>query len=79
VRWLAIAAVFAGAELATSMLGDAAAKILVLTAVIVLINTAWLVAGASLAPLLRDPRGARVINVALAITLVAATADALVP
>ena len=44
---------------------------------IVLINATWLVAGASLAPFLRDPRRSRIVNVALALLLVAATALAL--
>jgi threonine/homoserine/homoserine lactone efflux protein len=71
--WLAIAAVFAAAELADAASVDAAAKVAVLTAMIVLINTGWLLAGASLAPLLREPRRARMIDVALAVTLVGAT------
>lgn len=66
--WVAIAAVFASSDLA-----DAAAKVVVLSAVIVVISTAWLVAGRSLTPLLRDPRRARVVNLALAVALVAAT------
>jgi threonine/homoserine/homoserine lactone efflux protein len=74
--WLAIGAVFAGSHLATSASADAAAKIAVLTAMIVLINATWLIAGASLAPLLRDPRRARMINAALAAALVGATAFA---
>jgi threonine/homoserine/homoserine lactone efflux protein len=41
---------------------------------IVLINAAWLLAGASLAPLLRDARRARIVNTALAVVLVGATA-----
>ena len=41
---------------------------------IVLINAAWLVAGASLAPFLRDPRRARAVNVVLAAALVGAAA-----
>jgi threonine/homoserine/homoserine lactone efflux protein len=72
--WVAIAAVFASAHLAAAPATDAAAKIAVLAAMIVVINTAWLVAGRSLAPLLRDPRRARVVNVTLAVALVAATA-----
>src|SRR5262249_11580464 len=53
---------------------DAAAKIATLTFMIILINAAWLMAGASLAPLLRDRRWSRVINVTLAAALVGATA-----
>lgn len=41
---------------------------------IVLIMTAWLMAGVSLAPLLRDPHRARIVNTALAAAVVGATA-----
>ena len=75
--WVAIAAVFASARLAAATATDAAAKVVLLSAMIVLINTAWLLAGASLAPFLRDPRRARVVNVTLAAALVAAAALAL--
>ena len=76
--WIAIAAVFASAHLTENPATDAAAKTSALTVMIILISTAWLVAGASLAPVLRDPRRSRVINVALAVALVAATALAVV-
>jgi threonine/homoserine/homoserine lactone efflux protein len=76
--WVAIAAVFAGARLAEHAVADAAAKVAVLTVMIVLINSTWLFAGASFAPAFRDPRRARVVNVALAVTLVVATALAVV-
>jgi threonine/homoserine/homoserine lactone efflux protein len=72
--WVAIGAVFASTHLATSATTDAAAKIAVLTPMIVLINATWLVAGASFAPLLADPLRARLINRALAVVLVASTA-----
>jgi threonine/homoserine/homoserine lactone efflux protein len=72
--WIAIAAVFASARLADPATTDAAAKVALLTAMIVVICTTWLVAGASIAPLLRDPRRARVVNAALAVALVGATA-----
>jgi threonine/homoserine/homoserine lactone efflux protein len=72
--WVAIAAVFAGTRLADAATIDAAAKTAVLSVMIVLINAAWLVAGASLAPILRDPRRARVVNALLAAALVGATA-----
>jgi threonine/homoserine/homoserine lactone efflux protein len=75
--WVAIAAVFASVRLAGAAATDAAAKITVLIAMIVLINAAWLVAGACLAPVLRDPRRARIVNVLLAAALVLATALAL--
>lgn len=72
--WIAIAAVFASAHLTAGAATDAAAKIATLTFMIILINAAWLMAGASLAPLLRDRRWSRVINVTLAAALVGATA-----
>ncbi len=75
--WVAIAAVFASAHLAGSPAPDAAAKIAVLTVTIIVISATWLFAGTSIAPLLRDPRRARLVNAALAVGLVAATALAL--
>ncbi|MDX6550250.1 MAG: hypothetical protein QOJ31_934 [Gaiellales bacterium] len=75
---IAIAAVFASGRLANGAAGDAAAKLAVLAVMILLINTTWLIAGASLAPLLRDPRRARVVNAGLAVALVAATALAVI-
>jgi threonine/homoserine/homoserine lactone efflux protein len=75
--WVAIAAVFASAHLAGAATTDAAAKIVVLTVMIIVINTTWLVAGQSLAPLLRHQRRARVVNATLALALVVATGLAL--
>jgi threonine/homoserine/homoserine lactone efflux protein len=75
--WVAIAAVFASVHLADSPTADAAAKIVVLTVMIIVICAAWLVAGRPIAPLLRDPRRARLVNVALAVGLVGATAVAM--
>jgi threonine/homoserine/homoserine lactone efflux protein len=75
--WLAIAAVFASVHLDDRGFTDAAAKVTILSVMIVLINTAWLLAGASFAPLLRDARRARIVNVALALVLVVATAATL--
>jgi threonine/homoserine/homoserine lactone efflux protein len=69
--WLAIAGVFAGARLADGAASNALAKVAVLAAMIVLINATWLVAGASLAGRLRDPRRARTVNLVLAAALVA--------
>ena len=76
--WVAIAAVFASTRLASSAIVDATTKTAVLTVMIVLINATWLVVGASLAPLLREPRRARTINIALALALIGATALAIV-
>lgn len=72
--WVAIGAVFASGHLADDTTTDAAAKIAVLTAMIIAICAIWLVAGTSIAPLLRHPGRARVVNAALAVALVGATA-----
>ncbi len=75
---VAIAAVFASSHLADAATTDAASKIGVLTTMIVVICGTWLVAGASITPLLREPRRARIVNVTLAMALVGATALAVV-
>lgn len=75
--WVAIAAVYASARLASGAALDAMAKVAVLSIMIVVINAVWLLIGASIAPLLRDPGRARVVNVVLAAALLAATALAL--
>ena len=72
--WVAIAAVFASGHLANDPTTDATAKIAVLTAMIIAICAIWLVAGTSFAPLLRNPGRARIVNAALAVALVGATA-----
>jgi threonine/homoserine/homoserine lactone efflux protein len=72
--WVAIAAVFASTSLADGAAADATAKVVVLAGMIVVINAVWLTVGATFAPLLRDARRARVVNVSLAVALVAATA-----
>ena len=59
---------------AASDLPGATIKTTLLAAMIVLIHLAWLLAGASLAGLLRDPLRSRIFNILLAIALVAMTA-----
>jgi threonine/homoserine/homoserine lactone efflux protein len=76
--WVAIAAVFASTRLAAGATADALAKLVVLTGMIVLICTVWLLVGASLARSLRDPRTSRIVNVGLAAALVAFTIPAAV-
>ena len=76
--WVAIAAVFASARLAGNATVDAAAKVAVLLVMIVVINSTWLAAGASLGPLLRDPQRARAVNLALAALLVVAAVLAVI-
>jgi threonine/homoserine/homoserine lactone efflux protein len=76
--WVAIAAVFAGSTVAHGALADASAKVALLIMMIVAIHVGWLAAGVPLAPLLRDPRRARAVNLSLALALVCATALAVV-
>jgi threonine/homoserine/homoserine lactone efflux protein len=76
--YLAIAAVFAGPKLFSNPAADTVAKLLVLTAMIVLIHFCWLVAGASFAGALRDPVRSRIANIAFALALVASVLGPLV-
>ena len=71
--WVAIAAVYASGHLASSPAADAVTKLGVLTVMVFLISCAWLLIGASMAPLFKEPRRARALNVGLAVALVAAT------
>ena len=69
--YLAIAAVFAGTNIfEESPALDAVVKTAVLGVMIVIIHLCWLIAGASLSRLLRDPIGSRIVNIALAAILV---------
>jgi threonine/homoserine/homoserine lactone efflux protein len=77
--WIAIAAVFASATLSPDAGADAAGKLALLTAMIVVIHVGWLLVGASIAPLLRNRRWSRVINGTLAAALVVATVLAVLP
>lgn len=71
--WVAMAAVFATTRLADGAAIDAAAKLAVLGVMVVVICVTWLIAGTSLAPLLRNSRRNRVVNYGLALALVVAT------
>jgi threonine/homoserine/homoserine lactone efflux protein len=73
--YAAIGAVYSSAApLARPADLDAALKVAALTGVIVVVNTAWMLFGATLGGLLRRPRSARIINVAFAVLLVASVA-----
>ncbi|MGK9166938.1 LysE family transporter [Inquilinus limosus] len=73
--YVAIAAVFAGTTVFAGAPGlDAMVKTALLSVMIVLIHLCWLLAGASLSRLLRDPVSSRRINLALAAVLLAVTA-----
>jgi len=76
--YAAMAALFSGFVLIRERLGfDAAAKIVVLVAIITAVNLAWLFAGAALTRFFRNPRTNRAINVSFAVLLIASVAAAL--
>ena len=78
--YVAIGAVFAGARLGgLPPVAGTLAKAALLALMVVLIHLGWLLAGASLARVLRDPLASRIVNVALAVILVATSILALVP
>ncbi|ENN88920.1 hypothetical protein RHSP_10549 [Rhizobium freirei PRF 81] len=72
--YLAIAAVFADVNLFQDQrLLDATVKIALLTGMIVAIHLIWLLVGASLSRFLQHPTISRIVNISLAILLIAAT------
>jgi threonine/homoserine/homoserine lactone efflux protein len=76
--YAAMAALFSGFALVRERLVlDALLKALVLLAVMIAVNVAWLLTGASLTRLFRDPRSNRVINLTFAVLLLATVAAAL--
>lgn len=76
--YVAMAALFSGFVLVRERVAlDAAAKALVLTAIIVAVNLAWLWAGAALTRVFQDPRANRAVNMAFAALLLASVAIAL--
>jgi threonine/homoserine/homoserine lactone efflux protein len=76
--YVAMAALFSGFVLVQGHIElDAAAKGVVLVAIITMVNMAWLYAGAALTRCFRNPRTNRAINVTFAVLLVASVAVAL--
>jgi threonine/homoserine/homoserine lactone efflux protein len=76
--YAAMAALFSGFVLVRQRLAlDAALKVAVLVAIIVIVNTAWLFAGAALTRFFREPRLNRAINLTFAVLLIASVAFAL--
>jgi len=75
--WVAIGAVFVSVRISDATGVDAGLKTCVLVVMIVIINAGWLAAGASLAPVLRDPARSRRANRVLAAALILSTAAAL--
>jgi threonine/homoserine/homoserine lactone efflux protein len=78
--YVAIAAVFAGSRLdGLSPAAEALLKTALLALMVVLIHLGWLLAGAALSRVLRDPVASRVVNVMLAAILVATSVIAVLP
>lgn len=76
--YAAMAAMFSGFVLIRERIAlDIAVKIAVLVAIIVAVDIAWLLAGAAMTRLFRDPRTNRIINVAFAALLIASVVAAL--
>ena len=76
--YAAMAALFSGFVLVRERLElDAAAKVIVLVAIITAVNMAWLFAGAALTRFFREPRANRATNVTFAALLIASVAFAL--
>ena len=78
--YVAIAAVFAGSRLpGLSPSAEALAKTTLLALMVVLIHLGWLMAGASLSRVLRDPVASKIVNMAFAMVLVATSIFAVLP
>ncbi|MFZ5779765.1 MAG: LysE family translocator [Pseudomonadota bacterium] len=78
--YAAMAALYSGFVLVRGQVAiDVAAKTLLLTAIIMSVNIAWLLAGSALASAFCDPRRSRAINVAFALLLVLSVAIAFLP
>jgi len=76
--YAAMAALFSGFVLVRERLAlDAVLKGIVLLAIMLAVNIAWLLLGAALTRLFRDPRSNRAINVAFAVLLLASIVAAL--
>ena len=76
--YAAMAALFSGFPLeAASPAIGIAIKIVVLNIIIVAVNIAWLIAGAAMTRLFRDPRTNRIVNIGFAVVLLASVAFAL--
>ena len=77
--YVAMAALYSSFVLVPDRISlDVAAKMAVLTVIITAVNVAWLMAGAALTRVFRDPRSNRVINIAFAVLLVASVGLAVV-
>jgi threonine/homoserine/homoserine lactone efflux protein len=76
--YAAMAALFSGFILIRERIAlDAAVKIAVLVVIIVAVDIAWLIAGAAMTALFKDPRMNRIVNVCFAVLLIASVGVAL--
>jgi threonine/homoserine/homoserine lactone efflux protein len=76
--YAAMAALFSGFILVRERIAmDAAMKVAVLVVIIVAVDIAWLIAGAAMTALFRNPRMNRIVNIGFAALLVASVAAAL--
>ncbi len=75
----AIGAVYTGSTIIPDQIWlDSGIKMLTLTMVIIIVNTAWLIFGSLVSGFLRDPRKSRIANIVFAILLVASVVLALI-
>src|SRR5262245_18193242 len=72
--YAAMAALFSGVRLADHPVPDLAAKALILVVIIAALNVAWLLLGAALTLLFGDPRTNPIVNIAMAVLLLASVA-----
>lgn len=73
--YAAMAALFSGfVLLRDQVVADAAVKLVLLSAIVLVVNLAWLHAGAALTRQFHDPRASRIINVTFAVLLVVSLA-----
>jgi threonine/homoserine/homoserine lactone efflux protein len=76
--YAAMAALFSSFVLIRERLAlDVAVKIAVLSVIIAAVNIAWLIAGAALTRVFKDPRTNRIVNVSFAVLLIASVGVAL--
>jgi threonine/homoserine/homoserine lactone efflux protein len=76
--YAAMAALFSGFILIREQLAlDVAVKIAVLLIIILAVDIAWLIAGAAMTAMFKDPRTNRIINVGFAVLLIASVVVAL--
>lgn len=74
--YAAIGAVYTGVTVVVDPLADAVAKVATLSAVIVAVNTSWMLFGAAFSRALSSPRLGRAVNIVFAVLLVASVAVA---